>query len=885
MDAAARAFFEPRLGHDFRHVRVHDDQRAGESARSVNARAYTVGGDVVFGARAFRPESEQGRRLIAHELAHVVQQRDAGPGGDAPVVNRVSRPCERAEAEAEAASASVSGGPAPRLAGVSEGGVLHRADGDAEPAPAAPFYQEAVDALAEERSKTTTIVKGQIVPGSVTVLEKLVALCEAIERGSAPDVKTLLDDFLASSALGVSLSTPSNSLVNEMVGRMMLLGMDAESATLRRWGLERERSISPPIGGGYAREIANWKDVEKRLLEQIPEAGGAEGLKALDGLILFFGQVVREIFSLSEAEIVKDRQKRVDLKGNLFVEREQQSISVYNDELVGLMRETFAGIQSALQVVLDQAAEDLAAGRGGAMLQSAKDRLDGRLQPLIDPADKNQRIGGVPVELTNSEFREGGGVHRDALAKTEEAKAERSVNVQFYDAAQPPESAKEMSSDFGVVFLARKRQVLLLEEIYGVQKDDKGDLTPETKENAAAMASLGAEGLRLHSDDDWRKFVAAKFELREATDGREKALMAVMELLEKYMSVFTSHTPYNIEDFGDNYLTKTFPRDLAGRLIHDCGVYGLRMAYILSLLRDHPKLQLKFRYVVMPVHVGLLITGDGLPTFLVNNDDVVPYTAADVEALRGEWDELDERGEKKEPPQPGTEARFSGELMAHAFLEGVDLPYKQSDVVKPAASTEQTKAALWRQYTREIAPEAGRLFGPSVSDPKSPNYQFHLRYLKLLDLFKDYHNASLVPFWNVEAPRLWEEHRDEVTKTYAELQKATPEQKAAAQAAYSSAVARYEGALEEKVELVKREAKPIYDEQHAIQEHIAAHPELFPADTEVKSAARVAAMFQALGVLGQEWENAVYTHLSDLHAGKPPEPPFGRPEQKMMPLD
>src|SRR5262249_3972557 len=183
-------------------------------------------------------------------------------------------------------------------------------------------------------------------------------------------------------------------------------------------------------------------------------------------------------------------------------------------------------------------------------------------------------------------------------------------------------------------FLARRRQILLIEEIYGLQKDDKGNLTSETKENAAAMARLGAEGLRLHNDDDWRKFVVAKFELREATEGREKALIAVMDLLEKYMRVFTSHTPYNIEDFGDNLLTKTFPRDLAGRLIHDCGVYGLRMAYILSLLRDHPKLHLRFRYVVMPVHVGLLITRDGLPTYLVNNDAIMRYTPADVAALR-----------------------------------------------------------------------------------------------------------------------------------------------------------------------------------------------------------------------------------------------------------
>ena len=418
-----------------------------------------------------------------------------------------------------------------------------------------------------------------------------------------------------------------------------------------------------------------------------------------------------------------------------------------------------------------------------------------------------------------------------------------------------------------------------------MQKDDKGDLTAETKENAAAMKTLGAEGLRLHSDDDWRKFVLAKFEAREPTEGAEKALVAVMVLLEKYMRIFTTHTPYNIEDFGDNLLTKTFPRDLAGRLIHDCGVYGLRMAYILSLLRGHPKLKLRLRYVVMPLHVGLLITGDGLPTFLVNNDSIVRYTASDVAALRSEWDKLDEKGEEGKPAKPGTEARFSGELMADAFLPGADVPYKQTDVVKATGTPAAMKAQLWKQYTSDIAPAAGKLFGPSAKDPASPNYQFYLRYLKLLELFKKHHNESLVPFWNVKAPGIWGANKDAITKAFAELQKAAPDQKAAAQAAYDGAVKTYEDALDVEFALVQKAAQPILDEQIAIQTHIAAHPEVFAPGTEVKSADRVAAMFAAFGMSGPWWENSILDHRLDLRSGKSVEAPFEKPEQKLLPIN
>src|ERR1051325_125152 len=77
LDPATRAFMESRFARDFSHVRVHADDRASESARAVNALAYTVGSDVVFGAGLFSPETHAGRRLLAHELAHVVQQSRA----------------------------------------------------------------------------------------------------------------------------------------------------------------------------------------------------------------------------------------------------------------------------------------------------------------------------------------------------------------------------------------------------------------------------------------------------------------------------------------------------------------------------------------------------------------------------------------------------------------------------------------------------------------------------------------------------------------------------------------------------------------------------------------------------------------------------------------
>jgi Domain of unknown function (DUF4157) len=74
LDPVTREFFAPRFGHDFGSVRVHADAKAADSARSVNALAYTVGSHVVFGAGQYAPGSHAGQKLLAHELTHVVQQ-------------------------------------------------------------------------------------------------------------------------------------------------------------------------------------------------------------------------------------------------------------------------------------------------------------------------------------------------------------------------------------------------------------------------------------------------------------------------------------------------------------------------------------------------------------------------------------------------------------------------------------------------------------------------------------------------------------------------------------------------------------------------------------------------------------------------------------------
>ena len=127
LDPATRAFMEPRFGRDFSGVRVHTDVRAAETARAVNALAYTVGEDVVFGAGQYAPGLTRGRRLLAHELTHVVQQ---GAARQSSV--QIERSDSEAEHQAHSVATQVISGREAVGMGSARPGTLQREEGDEE---------------------------------------------------------------------------------------------------------------------------------------------------------------------------------------------------------------------------------------------------------------------------------------------------------------------------------------------------------------------------------------------------------------------------------------------------------------------------------------------------------------------------------------------------------------------------------------------------------------------------------------------------------------------------------------------------------------------------------------------------------------------------------
>jgi Domain of unknown function (DUF4157) len=149
LDPVMRAFFEPRFSHDFSNVRVHTDAKSVESARAVNAQAYTVGRNLVFGEGQYIPGTTAGRQLMVHELTHVLQQSSASSGQPPQGKLTINQPGDAFEQEAVAAAGRfAAGAPACKSLTSSDLAIQRETPGsDAEKMP--PEKKEAGEVVVE----------------------------------------------------------------------------------------------------------------------------------------------------------------------------------------------------------------------------------------------------------------------------------------------------------------------------------------------------------------------------------------------------------------------------------------------------------------------------------------------------------------------------------------------------------------------------------------------------------------------------------------------------------------------------------------------------------------------------------------------------------------
>ena len=420
------------------------------------------------------------------------------------------------------------------------------------------------------------------------------------------------------------------------------------------------------------------------------------------------------------------------------------------------------------------------------LLKALRGAMVGELSDALFPKDAAANISGEAFPITHTEMGKGKGTISDEFAKGKEA---RKLPVTTYDPEQ--EYVRELHASIHQFYRVRIEQLNVLGRVYGVLDALEPEKTfaetmakaEKAKDNAETIRRMSGGRLRLDSDDDWRVFLLQKYNdltkpptpapVTATTQGGTtqggtpapvptakkaltpaEALHEIVDLLFAYLQAFTVHARFtNIYDVGEvGYIDRPFPRALTGQAVHDCGVYALRVAYMLSLVRK--ELALRFRFVVLPVHVSLVITGDKLPAFIVENDHFVEISAGDLEEKRKAWAQFKDPDTKAAPPGKADDDQFMGELAAADFIRGpVDMPFKVTDVPPPVKDAKAEQKQLWTYYQR-VSTEG--LFGPSSKKKDNPNFQFQLRYLALTEKGREMYNEAFLPFWNKDAPDVWD---------------------------------------------------------------------------------------------------------------------------------
>lgn len=737
LDAPTRELMESRLGQDFGDVRVNAGELAGRSARALGALAYTSGRRIVFGEGQYAPATAEGRRLIAHELTHVVQQTARG---------------------------------------ASPSGLVQRQTPQKAPAAPPKFYQYVIDEIKSEeasqdwqRQELKQKLGDMVFEGMIHKTRKyrglkaLLPLAEAVEAERVAQIPALVDAFIRADP-GAPFRAMTEGLLAELSARLFTLGLDAEVKKLRdnfSAGEKRDDLLNRDVRLN-SRNIQILGAMVDRTAAAADHSTAEKTKAAVEMLVKIIPPLRNELLDVDQGEVLNPPQHE-GFRPSPVREKDRW------EGLLAVLNRLVTALSASLQSLVERAATELGTGKaaeGTATLLLVRELVETKIVPRLDDPLGYNGIGGLKVVLAPTEVKGGKGTTRDAFDKT------RSVAVSTYTPGE--DYVRSLEASVRDIFEHRVRQVAVMARVYGATGVLRADRPAEKEraEDAARNAAtlkhvLDAGGkMRLDNDDDWRAFVLQKYKDMTTGSGsvdKAAALGSIIRLLYDYLGAFTVHARFtNIYDqgeFKDAYFNHPFPRTLAGQLVHDCGVYAMRVAYILSLVRN--ELGLKFRFARMPAHVGLIITGDALPLYVAHNDHFYEYTWDKLRELYADWEAPSAADRKKAGlppaagPKPGpiADEQFLAELAAVRFIEGpLDMPVSLSEAPKAGKTVAATQQALWAEYQRITSKD---VFGPATVDKNSPNYLFHNRYLAITERFRVWHNDAVVPFWNDKAVTSW----------------------------------------------------------------------------------------------------------------------------------
>lgn len=560
-------------------------------------------------------------------------------------------------------------------------------------------------AIATQIAADQTKTRGDNVPGlrRIEALANAV-LAENVEK-SRLETKALLDGF-GKGGLPSNTESILGPVASELVARTYVLGLKNESKALLNYFASRDYL---PFGSRAEPSRTSWAfDIIADHIRRRPAPTDGATARAR-------AERVARVFDALSRDFVGPHTGRPNA-----ISREAT--------LTALLELIFA----ALDVMVRSATRELETGASSsaASLTSARQTIVTVMNAVLP------RYEGVPlsIEVTRNVLTPKPR-HVDYFDPARGA----SVPIRSYSQLKPTFADKSLR--LNRVFEARLEQLDALKTIF------------------AEAARLKVK-LSLHDNESWRAFALTVVKAARAA-GRTPAdaLTSAGDFLSQYFRAFTIHTLVNIDDFGtipvatavkENYLQREFPRAATGQRIHDCGVYTVRAAYILSGARE--ALGSSARALLFPNHVALVVTIGTLAkrdqlanarVMLVNNDLVEHFK--DLPGVAKQWADT----------RPYDETKFVAALAASRYLSGVPLPFRFVPVpaLPSSLSAATRRATLWQWYLTKISTRPVPL-NRDVLKPTPAIQEPWLEYLDLFEHMRRNSNDGEVPFWR-QATILW----------------------------------------------------------------------------------------------------------------------------------
>jgi hypothetical protein len=512
--------------------------------------------------------------------------------------------------------------------------------------------------------------------------------------------------------------------------------------------------------------IANWAGVMARLAEPAPSRDAkailANWAQHRDALKIALGALAK----VPATPKPDPPQPRLQLNAPVAVAPTppptQESQLLAAIELIARLMEMLC--QQMLEISLDM----LERNRDPAGLRELQSRLTevaGLMQSLEAlPPDRRVRSLAAPIRVSEILQGRGGALFLDAFPRHDA----RKLAFTPFDRNQKT-AGEDLHIALADLVLTRQRQIQFYLNTYGEPTNPAERPSDENLRRRKLIRDRHGNHLKLRTDDDIAAFLVSLFEdtianppappdpdalldpSTSAPDAKVTAWTTVVDFLSDYVQQLTCHTRFNIDDRLKSYLQIPIPRAIAGGQLHDCGVYAVRLTYILhtfaaAVERKAPHtLDLVVSWFLLPLHVGLIVRNK-LQLLIVHNDSLHRFPGKALQEWREEWSPP--RSQDPDPPGPADlETKFIEDVAAAAFTNDLDMPLVRMN--QPGVGVPKTKDIVWKSYLRLMGHE--RMF----TDSLGPTFQFDLLYIQVMGIQRDWFNAFVVPLWNVLCPKIW----------------------------------------------------------------------------------------------------------------------------------